>query len=86
MPAIANWFCQFYANHLGLGPVSLSATANERLSNYLWFGNLNEMETVIARTLALQRTAGQAQWRGYEPRLFGCGKGHFKNGVPDCLN
>jgi two-component system NtrC family response regulator len=55
VPAIANWFCQFYANHLGLGAVSLSSAANERLSNYLWFGNLNEMETVIARTLALQR-------------------------------
>jgi signal transduction histidine kinase len=35
--------------------VTLSAGANERLSNYLWFGNLNEMETVIARTMALQR-------------------------------
>lgn len=55
VPAIASWFCQFYASYLGLGKVSLSADANERLSNYLWFGNLNEMETVIARTLALQR-------------------------------
>jgi signal transduction histidine kinase len=55
IPAIASWFCQFYASYLGLGEVSLSAGANERLSNYLWFGNLNEMETVIARTLALQR-------------------------------
>jgi DNA-binding NtrC family response regulator len=55
VPAIASWFCQLYASYLGLGEVSLSAGANERLSNYLWFGNLNEMETVIARTLALQR-------------------------------
>jgi DNA-binding NtrC family response regulator len=55
VPAIASWFCQLYASHLGLGEVNLSAGANERLSNYLWFGNLNEMETVIARTLALQR-------------------------------
>lgn len=55
VPAIASWFCQLYASHLGLEEVSLSAGANERLSNYLWFGNLNEMETVIARTLALQR-------------------------------
>ena len=55
VPAIASWFCEYYANHLGLGEVTLSAGANERLSNYLWFGNLNEMETVIARTLALQR-------------------------------
>ena len=55
VPAIANWFCRLYASHLGLEEVNLSASANERLSNYLWFGNLNEMETVIARTLALQR-------------------------------
>ena len=55
VPAIASWFCQFYASYIGLGEVNLSAGANERLSNYLWFGNLNEMETVIARTLALQR-------------------------------
>jgi DNA-binding NtrC family response regulator len=55
VPAIASWFCEYYANHLGLGEVTFSAGANERLSNYLWFGNLNEMETVIARTLALQR-------------------------------
>ena len=55
VPAIANWFCRLYASHLGLEEVSLSAGANECLSNYLWFGNLNEMETVIARTLALQR-------------------------------
>jgi DNA-binding NtrC family response regulator len=55
VPTIASWFCQLYANHLGLEEVSLSAGANERLSNYLWFGNLNEMETVIARTLAIQR-------------------------------
>src|SRR4029077_11295119 len=55
VPAIASWFGEFYANHLGLGDVTLSAGANERLSNYIWFGNLNEMETVIARTMALQR-------------------------------
>jgi transcriptional regulator with GAF, ATPase, and Fis domain len=55
VPAIASWFCQSYASYIGLGEVSLSVSANERLSNYLWFGNLNEMETVIARTLALQR-------------------------------
>jgi DNA-binding NtrC family response regulator len=55
VPAIASWFCQFYASYLGLGEVHLARGANERLSNYLWFGNMNEMETVIARTLALQR-------------------------------
>jgi signal transduction histidine kinase len=55
VPAIAAWFAQFYATQFGLGEISFSRGANERLSNYLWFGNLNEMETVIARTLAAQR-------------------------------
>lgn len=55
VPAIAGWFAQLHAKEFGLGEVSLSATANERLSNYLWFGNLGEMETVIARTLAVHR-------------------------------
>ena len=55
VPALANWFCRFYASCLGLGQVNLSAGANERLRNYLWFGNVNEMETVIARTMALQQ-------------------------------
>lgn len=55
VPAVAAWFAQFYASQFGLGEISFSSGANERLSNYLWFGNLNEMETVIARTLAVQR-------------------------------
>jgi DNA-binding NtrC family response regulator len=55
VPAVAAWFAQFYASQFGLGEISFSRGANERLSNYLWFGNLNEMETVIARTLAAQR-------------------------------
>ena len=61
VPAIARWFCQFYAEHLGLGEVDFSAAANERLSNYLWFGNLNEMETVIARTWPYNGNAGSKQ-------------------------
>ena len=55
VPTVAAWFAQFYATQFGLGDVSFSSGANERLSNYLWFGNLNEMETLIARTLAVQR-------------------------------
>ncbi len=57
IPVIALWFAQFYAEELDLGKASLSPQANQRLSNYLWFGNLGEMEAVIARTLAL---AGKA--------------------------
>lgn len=55
VPALAAWFGHMYAPHLGLGKVSFSPDANERLGNYLWFGNLSEMETVIARTLAVRR-------------------------------
>ena len=37
---------------------SCSPTAAlERLSNYLWFGNLAELEAVLARTVALCRDA-----------------------------
>ena len=31
--------------------------ALDRLANYLWFGNLAELEAVLARTLALCRDA-----------------------------
>jgi signal transduction histidine kinase len=55
VPAIASWFARLYAAQFDLEEVSLSAGANERLSHYLWFGNLNEMEAVVARTLAVHR-------------------------------
>ncbi len=57
MPALAAWFARLYVNRLGLGEVTFTAGAIERMSNYLWFGNLHEMETVIARTLTLCRKA-----------------------------
>jgi DNA-binding NtrC family response regulator len=40
---------------LGRSPVSLTERALERLANYLWFGNLAELEAVLARTVALAR-------------------------------
>lgn len=55
LPSLATWLAQEYGERLDLGKVSLSAGALDRLCNYLWFGNLNEMETVIARTLATHR-------------------------------
>lgn len=55
VPALATWFAQFYANRLALRDVSFSPAAIERLRNYLWFGNVSEMETVIARTLAVRK-------------------------------
>jgi DNA-binding NtrC family response regulator len=55
IPMVASWFARRYAQKLGLADVTFAAGAKERLGNYLWFGNLNELETVIARTLAIQR-------------------------------
>jgi DNA-binding NtrC family response regulator len=55
IPALASWFGSVYAKAVGLGEVTFSADASERLVNYLWFGNLHEMETVVARTLVIRR-------------------------------
>jgi DNA-binding NtrC family response regulator len=55
IPTIAGWFARLYSKRLGRAEASLSNDANERLSNYLWFGNLHELETVVARTLVLRR-------------------------------
>ncbi len=55
IPTLADGLAQECAEGLGLGRVSFSPAAMERLRNYLWFGNVDEMETVIARTLATHR-------------------------------
>src|SRR5919112_789754 len=55
IPAIAAWFSEYFAPLLDLSQVSFSPEARDRLANYLWFGNLSEMETVIARTLTIRR-------------------------------
>ena len=52
IPPLANWFAGNYAPGLKIVEPTFSPEAIKRLSKYLWFGNLNEMETVIARTLA----------------------------------
>ena len=52
---LAGWFARDCAKDLGLAEVNFSSGALERLKNYLWFGNLAEMETVIARTLTIRR-------------------------------
>lgn len=52
---IAQQLADRYATGLDLHAVNFSHTASERLANYLWFGNLDEMATVIARTLAIHR-------------------------------
>ncbi len=55
IPIVAAWFARNYAETMGLSEPTLALEASSRLSNYLWFGNLSELETVIARTLALHR-------------------------------
>jgi signal transduction histidine kinase len=51
---LADWFARSHATGLKLIEPTFSADAIERLRNYLWFGNLSELETVIARTLAFR--------------------------------
>jgi Sigma-54 interaction domain/His Kinase A (phospho-acceptor) domain len=55
IPVIADWFVRSYAEALGLSEPVLSTEAQSRLCNYMWFGNLSELETVMARTLAWHR-------------------------------
>lgn len=53
IPALVAWFARRYAEKLQMTEPMFSAEAVDRLRNYLWFGNLMELETVIARTLIL---------------------------------
>jgi DNA-binding NtrC family response regulator len=55
IPILADLLAQECARQIGLGKVSFTPAAMERLGNYLWFGNLDEMEAVIARTLSVLR-------------------------------
>src|SRR5581483_7004838 len=55
MAALAAWFARDCAERLRLGEPSFSAEAIRRLRSYLWFGNLMELETVVARTLSVHR-------------------------------
>jgi DNA-binding NtrC family response regulator len=55
IPVLAEWIARGYANKLGLPEPTILPDAHLRLRNYLWFGNLSEMETVLARTLAFHR-------------------------------
>jgi DNA-binding NtrC family response regulator len=53
--AIADQFAADCARRLGFDKPRFSPAALERLRNYLWFGNLDELESVVARTLAAHR-------------------------------
>jgi DNA-binding NtrC family response regulator len=57
IPALAQWFAGRYATDLGLDKVNFTPAAMNRLSTYLWFGNINELDLVIARTLAIHGKA-----------------------------
>jgi DNA-binding NtrC family response regulator len=54
MPALVRSMAGHYAAALDVVEPVFLPRALERLRNYLWFGNLNELETVIARTLTLR--------------------------------
>jgi signal transduction histidine kinase len=55
IPALAQALAAELAVLLGRTPVVLTDQALTRLANYLWFGNLAELEAVLARTIALSR-------------------------------
>lgn len=55
IPALAEAIAQELCGALGLPPVTFTPQAFERLSNHLWFGNVTELESVLARTLAIRR-------------------------------
>jgi DNA-binding NtrC family response regulator len=55
IPVLAEWLAGIYAKRLGLSVPQFSVEAKQRLSNYLWFGNVGELESVIASTLAFHR-------------------------------
>ena len=57
IPALARWFAAAHAAGLGLDKIRFTTAALDRLCDYLWFGNVNEIDLVIARTLAIHGKA-----------------------------
>jgi transcriptional regulator with AAA-type ATPase domain len=53
IPALAEVVSRAVCEPLGLPPVTLTPASLTRLSRYLWFGNLAELEAVLARSIAL---------------------------------
>jgi len=53
VPALAAHVAQRLTGLLGTPEVTFTPRAMERLSRYLWFGNLAEFETVLTRSIAL---------------------------------
>lgn len=57
IPALSQMLAAELTVRLGRPPVVFTDCALDRLANYLWFGNLAELEAVLARTVALCRDA-----------------------------
>jgi two-component system response regulator PilR (NtrC family) len=55
IPKIVRLLAADLARWLGLPALPFTPRALERLSKYLWFGNLAELESVLARTLSIRR-------------------------------
>lgn len=55
IPPLSQMLAAELASLLGRAPVVFTERALDRLANYLWFGNLAELEAVLARTVALCR-------------------------------
>jgi DNA-binding NtrC family response regulator len=56
IPALVNRIATDLAHTLETPPITFTARAMERLTHYLWFGNLAELEAVLTRTAALAQT------------------------------
>jgi len=56
MPALAQAVADGVTTTLRRSTVTFSPAALQRLQHYLWFGNLAELETVLARSIALLDT------------------------------
>ncbi len=65
VPALVEALTRPLAARLRLETVTFTDAALERLQRYLWFGNVVELETVLARTLAVHRP------RIVEPQMLG---------------
>ncbi len=56
IPALAHYLATELSRGISTEPTSFTPRAIHRLMHYLWFGNLAELEAVLARTLALAPT------------------------------
>ena len=57
LPVLARRLAADYSADLNLCDVDLTPAALARLGDYLWFGNLDELDMVMARTLAIHGKA-----------------------------